>query len=207
MSSCLLPKPCSMARFFPRGMGWSMELTDVVSSLWAKACAPIREELATESPRRHASRCWPFPQTVLSVPLYGSRTSLHFSSKVTPSTRKDLPCPPGEADPPKGPLSVPCAPWPDPLPTPTAARSPCEGTGRGQMEGGAEMFESQIQRDGRGEEGLGEPSIPRPHPTMTQRPKERLDLLFPHLLWHPNRGRDEPQRKRIPCWLQLSQHC
>ena len=115
-SSRLLPRPCSMARFFPRGMGWSMELTDVVSSLWAKACAPLREELATGKSMRTRKRMLAFPTNSSLSPLVWFKNLLAFSAqKSHPPQEKIFPCPPGEADPaPKGPLSVPVCPQPDP---------------------------------------------------------------------------------------------
>ena len=111
-SSCLLPRPCSMARFFPRGMGWSMELTDVVSSLWA----PLREALATGKSTRTRKRMLAFPTNSSLSPLVWFKNLLAFSAqKSHPPQEKIPPCPPGEADPPpKGPLSVPVRPQPDP---------------------------------------------------------------------------------------------
>lgn len=180
MSSCLLPKPCSMARFSQED-GLVHGLTDVVSSLWAKACAPIRERLATEKSARACKQMLAFPTNSSLSPLVWLKNLFAFQLKShTHSTRKDLPLPTWRSRPPsKGPLSVPVRPWPDPCPTPQRPGhlvKAQEGVTEG---GGAEMFEKSDPRGMEGKEGLGEPSIPRPHPTMTQRPKRGWSAYFP----------------------------
>lgn len=190
MSSCLLPKPCSMARFFPRGMGWSMELTDVVSSLRAKACAPLREELAAEKSTRARKRMLAFPTNSSLSPLVWLKNLFAFSAqKSHPPQEKISPCPPGEADPPpKGPLSVPVHPWPDPPAHPHSGQVTLWRHRKGSRKVGLRCLKVRSRgMEGRGRAGWAIHSQASPHyDPETQR---EVDLLFPHLLWHPNRGR------------------
>lgn len=200
-SSRLLPRPCSMARFFPRGMGWSMELTDVVSSLWAKACAPLREELATGKSMRTRKRMLAFPTNSSLSPLVWFKNLLAFSAqKSHPPQEKIFPCPPGEADPaPKGPLSVPVCPQPDPPVHPHGGQVAlwrCTGIGRGHGRWGWDVWKSDPEGC-KGEEGLGEPSIPRPHPTVTQKPKERLICCPPTFYGTPTEA-EETMKEENP---------
>ena len=94
-------EPCSMAKFFPRGMGRSTEWTDVVSSLRARACAPLREELAAGKSTRTRKGVLAFPTNGSLRPLAWFKNLLAFSAqKSHPPREKISPCPRGEADPP-----------------------------------------------------------------------------------------------------------
>lgn len=198
MSSCLLPKPCSMARFFPRGMGWSMELTDVVSSLWAKACAPLREELATEKSTRAWKQMLAFPTNSSLSPLVWLKNLFAFQLKSHTLHKKRSPPAHLEKQTPlqKDPSVFQRSHGLTHLPTPTAARSPCEGTGRGHGRWGWDVWKSDPE-GWKGEEGLGKPSIPRPHPTMTQRPKERLICCSPTFYGTPTEA-DKTTKEENP---------
>lgn len=110
-----------------------MELTDVVTSLWAKACAPLREELATEKSTRAWKQMLAFPTNSSLSPLVWLKNLFAFQLKSHTLHKKRSPPAHLEKQTPlqKDPSVFQRAHGLTHLPTPTAARSPCEGTGRG----------------------------------------------------------------------------
>lgn len=153
-------EPCSMAEFFPRGMGRSTEWTDVVSSLRARACAPLREELAAGKSTRTRKGVLAFPTNGSLRPLAWFKNLLAFSAqKSHPPREKISPCPRGEADPPpEGTPSVAGSPRPDPPAHAHGGRvtlSRCRGTGRGHRRQGCDALKSEMApgMEGRGRAG------------------------------------------------------
>lgn len=194
MSSRLLPKPCSVAKFFPRGMGRSTELTDVVSSLRARACAPLKEELAAGKSTRTRKGVLAFPTDSSLSALVWFKNLLAFSAqKSHPPREKISPCPPGEADPPpEGTPGVPGSPQPDPSAHAHGGRvtlSRCRGTGRGHRRWGCDVLKSEMAPGMEGRGRAGSATHSRASPRYDPETQREVDRPFPDLTWHPTRGR------------------